>query len=110
MKAPKMSIPIVKGRTKRVNMLRQRLVAIEKRLIDLAGPPEKKCRIVILHDGDPEPQACPHPDEDLIILRIVNTRAQNLAKREEQKSEPSANETKPEDPKSHCGENGNPRQ
>ena len=61
-------------------MLKRRVEAIEKRLAGLGGPTEKKLRVVEVHDGDPEPQA--GPDEELLVVRFVNTRGEDKAKKE----------------------------
>lgn len=60
-------------------MFKRRVASIEKRLAGLGGPTKKKFRVVFQFDGDPEPQA--GPDEELLIVRIVNTRAKDEAKK-----------------------------
>jgi hypothetical protein len=58
-------------------MLKRRVLAVERRLADLVGPAEKKLRKVVVFDDDPEPQA--GPDEELFIIRIIDTRAEDEA-------------------------------
>ena len=53
---------------------------MEKRLAGLGGPPEKKLRVVEVWDHDPEPQA--GPDEELLIIRIIDTHAEDEAKQQ----------------------------
>lgn len=60
-------------------MLKRRVATVEKRLGGLGGPAKKNFRIVYQFDGDPKPQA--GPDEQLLIVRVVNTRAADEAKK-----------------------------
>jgi len=60
-------------------MLKRRVLAVEKRLAGLPRPNVNGLRVVAVHDGDPEPQAA--PGEQLLIIRIINTRAEDDAKK-----------------------------
>jgi hypothetical protein len=60
-------------------MLKRRFAAVEKRLVGLGGPTKKDFRIVYQFDGDPEPEES--PEEDLLIVRVVNTRSEDEAKK-----------------------------
>ena len=55
-------------------MLKRRIAAVEKRLVGLGGLAKRNFRIVYQFDGDPEPEE--NPDEDLLVVRIVNTRGE----------------------------------
>jgi hypothetical protein len=56
-------------------MLKRRIMAIEKRLAGLVGPTKKKFRLVYHFAGDPVPVAS--PDEQLLVVHVVNTRGEN---------------------------------
>jgi len=49
-------------------------MALERRFGSIDGPIKKDLRIVYQFDGDPEPEQ--GPDESLLIVRVVNTRAE----------------------------------
>jgi hypothetical protein len=53
-------------------MIKGRIAVVEKRLAGLGGPTKKNFRLVYQFDGDPEPQA--GPEEDMLVVRVVNTR------------------------------------
>jgi hypothetical protein len=59
-------------------MLKRRILVVEKRLVDLPRPNKTALRIVEFRDGDPEPQAA--LGEQLLILHIIDPRAEDLAK------------------------------
>jgi hypothetical protein len=65
-------------------MLKRRVEAMEKRLAGLGGMRQKNFRIVYQFDGDPEPKA--GPDEELFIVRVVNTRGEKIEAQEGKKS------------------------
>lgn len=58
-------------------------MAVEKRLAGLGGPTKKNLRIVYQFDGDPEPLAS--PDEDLFVVRVVNTSGEKAEAQEREK-------------------------
>ena len=60
-------------------MLKRRIASIEKRLAGLGGAIKKNLRIVYQFDGDPEPEE--GPNEQLLVVRVVNTRAEDAAKK-----------------------------
>lgn len=57
-------------------MLRRRVMALEKRFGGIGGPITKPLRIVYQFEGDPEPEQS--PDENLIVVQVVNTQGDNL--------------------------------
>lgn len=59
-------------------MIKPRLRAIERRLAQRRPPAAKPLRVVEVRDGEPEP--CAAPGESLLIIRIVDPRAQDAAR------------------------------
>jgi hypothetical protein len=54
-------------------MLKRRVAAVEKRLAGCLRPNKSHPRIIVVYDGDPEPQAL--PGENLLIFRIAYARS-----------------------------------
>lgn len=54
--------------------MKRRVASLERRFAGLGGPTKRNFRLVYQFDGDPEPQA--GPDEDLLVVRVVNTRGE----------------------------------
>jgi len=60
-------------------MLKRRIAIVEKRLSGLCGPTKKNFRIVYQFDGALEPEK--GRDEELLVVRVVNTRGEDEAKK-----------------------------
>lgn len=53
-------------------MLKRRITALERRFRSVGGSKNRNFRLVYQFDGDPEPEQ--GPDEDLLVVHVVNTR------------------------------------
>ncbi len=62
-------------------MLINRIKALERRFQGIRTPPIKDLRIVYQFDGDPEPEE--GPDENLLVIRVVDTRGDKVVSKVE---------------------------